>query len=253
MQSSAEAVYSASSPPFIFDSEMSGQLDSDPDFEFFDSSNVPLEAANSPGIFFAEDLTTDSSQFLDACSPAPSAYKTPNQGQGTLIDTTLQHTFSAPSTASPAGSSPDSGSDSSEYKRKSSSESSRSALTLGDAVMADDEDMGMWKTEEARVGKDGPGFGTFDGTINPASMNTNFEFNDKTMENDFDFESAASSPSPFGTGPADMESSDMTTIKYEPHSKRSPMPKAKVNRNHNKAHSVGLDILPNSSLNANLS
>ncbi|RDL38238.1 Uncharacterized protein BP5553_02578 [Venustampulla echinocandica] len=216
---------------------MSGQLESDPDFEFFDSSNVPLEAANSPGIFFAEDLTTDSSQFLDACSPAPSVYKTPNQGQATLIDTTLQHTFSAPSTASPAGSSPDSGSDSSEYKRKSSSESSRSALTLGDAVMADDESMGIWKAEEARVGKDGRGFGAFDGTINPASMNTNFEFNDKTMENDFDFESAASSPSPFGTGPIDMESLEMPTIKYEPHSKRSPMPKAKLNRNHNKANS----------------
>jgi hypothetical protein len=242
MQTSAEAVYSASSPPFIIDSDMSGRLDSGPDFEFFDSNNLSLDSANSPSIFLAEEYT-DGSQFLNFSSPPPSTYKSPLQGKASPIDTKVQQhpPLSAPSTASPTGSCPDTSSESSEYKRKSSSESSRSALSTGDVMMADDADMGDWKTEDMIATNDAAGFGTFDGTINPASMNTNFEFNDKSMENDFDFESAASSPSPFAIGPVDMGSPDMPTIKYNAPRKRSPAVKNKFHRNHNKASSVSFD------------
>jgi hypothetical protein len=238
MQNSAEAVYSASSPPFIFDSDMSGRLDSDPDFEFFDS-NLPLEAANSPGVFLAEDFATDTSQYLtNFGSPAPLNHKSPLPDQESLLDTRVQQSLSAPSTASPAGSYQDSSSESSGYKRKSSSDSSRSALSPGDVMMADDTDMGDWKVEDMISGNDASNFGGYDGTINPASMSTNFEFSDKTMENDFDFESAASSPSPFGIGPVDMDSPEMPTIKYDTQKRKSPMSKTKF-KNHNKANSVG--------------
>lgn len=102
--------------------------------------------------------------------------------------------------------------------------------------MADDADMGDWKMEE--MGNDASTYGAFDGTINPASMNTNFDFNDKSMENDFDFESAASSPSPFGIGPVDMDSPEMPTIKHDTPRKTSPPMKKKINTNHHKAASV---------------
>ncbi|TVY21090.1 Protein MGA2 [Lachnellula arida] len=230
MQTSAEPVCSANSPPFIIDSDMSGRLDSDPDFEFFDSS---FEAANTPGIFLAEDFATDTSQYLNFGSPAPTA-KSPLPDK-TLLDTSVQQSLSTPSTASSAGSYQDSSSDSSGYKRKLSSESTRSALTPGDVMMADDADMGDWKMEDLAGGNDMSAFGAFDGTINPASMSNNFDFNDKTMENDFDFESAASSPSPFGMGPAD--SPEMLTIKYDTSRKKSPMLKNKLHKSHNKANS----------------
>jgi len=238
MQPSAEPVYSASSPPFILDSDMSGRLDSDPDFEFFDS-NLPLEAANSPGIFLAEDFTTDSSQFLTTFgSPNLANHKSPLREQTSLLDTKVLPSSSAPSTASPAGSYQDSSSDSSAgYKRKSSSDSSGSALTPGDVMMADDADMVDWKVEDM-IGNGAPNYGGFDGTIDPASMNANYGFNDKTMENDFDFDSAASSPSPFGIGPVEMDSPEMPTIKYDnTPRKKSPMLKTKF-KNHNKANSV---------------
>jgi hypothetical protein len=106
-------------------------------------------------------------------------------------------------------------------------------------MMADDTDMGDWKVDDIVQGSDAQGYGGFDGTINPSAMDANFGFSDKTMENDFDFESAASSPSPFGIGPVDMESPEMPTIKYDtPRGKTSPMLKTKFNKNHNKANSV---------------
>jgi hypothetical protein len=243
MQASAEAVYSTGSPPYILDSDMSGRLDSDPDFEFFDA-NLPQEASNSPGIFFAEDLATENSQIIDFSSPTTTVYKSPLQGKAPLINTKVPHPISAPSTASPAGSAHDSSSESSGYKRKSSSESSRSALTAGDILMAD-EDMTDWKMDDL-VGDltdaNDPSvvFGAFDGTIDPTSMDSNFQFNDKSMENDFDFESAASSPSHFGFGPVDMDSPEMPTIKHDTPHKHSPGMKSKFNKNHIKANSVSL-------------
>ncbi|KAE8449723.1 hypothetical protein EG329_007498 [Mollisiaceae sp. DMI_Dod_QoI] len=236
MPTTAEPVYSASSPPFILDSDMSGRLESDPDFDFFDSN---LGGAASPGTFLnAEDFATDNSSFLtEFGSPNLTNHKSPLPDQGSILDSRFQQSLSAPLTASPAGSYQDSSSESSGYKRKSSSDSSRSALTSGDTMMADDTDMGDWKGEDMISG-DAPSFGGFDGTgtINPSAMNTNFEFSDKTMENDFDFDSAASSPSPFGTRPTQMESPEMPTIKYDTPRKHSPLLKTKA-KSHNKANS----------------
>ena len=237
MQASSEPGFSASSPPFILDSDMSERLDSDPDFDFFDS-NIPLEATNSPGIFLGDEFPIDTSQYLtNFGSPAPVSHKSPLPEQGSLLDTRLQQSLSAPSTASPAGSYQDSSSESSGYKRKSSSDSSRSALTTGDVMMADDTDMSDWKVEDMIAKSDASNYGGYDGTINPASMSNNFAFTDKSMENDFDFESAASSPSPFGIGPVDMDSPEMPTIKYDTPRMNGPMSKSKF-INHNKANSV---------------
>ena len=107
-------------------------------------------------------------------------------------------------------------------------------------MMADEMDMGDWKTDDDVTSRnDPPSFGGYDGTINPSAMDAHFEFSDKTMENDFDFESAASSPIAFGLRPVDMESPEMPTIKYDTH-RKNPVVKTKF-RTHNKGNSVSLE------------
>ncbi|CZT07457.1 related to SPT23-suppressor of TY retrotransposon [Rhynchosporium agropyri] len=237
MPTTKEPVFSASSPPYIFDSEMIGPRDTDPQFDdFFDSS---LEGVgSSPGFFLAEDIATDTSQFLSFGTPNPTNQKSHLLDHSSPLDRGAQPSLSAPSTASPAGSYRDSSSESSGYKRKSSSDSSRSALTSGDVMMAD-TDMRDWKAEEPMLGNDMSNYGVFEGTgtINPAEM-SNYEFSDKTMENDFDFESAASSPSLFGLGPAG--SPEMTIVKQDAPRKQSPMLKSKLLKHdkRNSQHSV---------------
>jgi hypothetical protein len=107
-------------------------------------------------------------------------------------------------------------------------------------MMADELDMGEWKADDMIRGNGAPNFGGYDGTINPSAMETSYEFTDKSMENDFDFESAASSPSAFGLRPVDMESPEMPTIKHDTPRKNNPAVKTKF-KNHNKANSVSLD------------
>jgi len=97
-----------------------------------------------------------------------------------------------------------------------------------------DTDMGDWKVEDSLLSNDSSNYGGFEGTINPADM-SNFEFSDKTMENDFDFESAASSPSPFGIGPVD--SPEMPIIKQDTPRRHSPLIKSKY-MHHDKRNSV---------------
>lgn len=220
---------SASSPPFILDSDMLG-VDEDPDFEFLNSGLEDTSPLFSDGIF-----ATNTSQYLPTFgSPDLTTQKSSPSNKKALLETRLPQPISAPSTASPADSYRDSSSDSSGYKRKTSSESSRSVLTSGDTMMGDDLDMGDWKVEETMLGNDAPSYGTFDGTINPATM-TKYEFSDKTMENDFDFESAASSPNPFGAG--SVTSPEMAVIKQDTPKRHSPMLKSKF-ISHDKRNSV---------------
>ncbi|RDW83201.1 hypothetical protein BP5796_04692 [Coleophoma crateriformis] len=230
-----ESAASMSSPPFMLDSDMSRKLDSEPDLEDFFDSSLPPEAVTSPCIFLADDYNADSSHFTSFETPENSIFKSPIPATS-FLDTKTNQSLSAPSTASPAGSYQDSASDSSGYKRKSSSDSSRSAVTSGDVMMGDDTDMRDWKLEDMNNGNDQSKFGNHDGTINPASMDKDHTFNDKAMENDFDFESAASSPSPFGFS-IDMDSPDMPTLKYDPPRRKSPMPKSRLIRNHSKGNS----------------
>lgn len=216
--------------------------DRDVDFEFFDTE-IPLDVAPSPGnIFLPEDLAQGSPHNSTVFgSPLSPIKKKHPAVRPPFLDSASQNQVLSPhSSASPAGSFQDSSSDSSRYKRKSSSDSSRSAITGRDLMMADadaDADSKDWKVDDMMTGDEGTAFGDYGGTIDPSSMSSNFGFSDKTMENDFDFDSAASSPIPFGIGPIDMESPEMPTIKYDTPRKISPKSKTKY-RAHSKAHSV---------------
>lgn len=196
------------------------------EFNFFDSS-ISVEAG-TPAPFLTDDLHCDDKP-LRLASSAGTPEREPTKILPSLQG--RQQVLSIQSSASPAESFRDSSSDSSIYNRKTSSDSSRSPLEgKREVLMAG---MGEWPSREIMtVGDDAP-FGTFDGTINPASVENNFVFNDKTMEEDFDFESATSSPIRFG--PLTTESPEVSTVKYEqphttplskslaaPHTKTSP-------------------------------
>lgn len=217
MNTTTDPLRSATSPPYIFGSDMLGSLDSDPDFEFFDCNQ--LDVAASPGVFLTEESAVDASQFLGACSPSLTN-KNPHPARPSRLDTKVQ-SLSTPSSTSPTESDRDSSSDSSKYKRNNlSSDSSPSALASGDTMMGDTV-MGDWKVEDA-LHENGSSFAPYDGngTINPLAMDTSYNFSDKAMENDFDFESASSSPSPL----RDLESPDnKPAIKHDPLRRNSAM------------------------------
>jgi hypothetical protein len=222
------------SSPFILDLDMS-ENQGDPDFEFFDT-DTPFAPISTPSTFLTEEFAVESPKYSAGVDNSlPSVVEKSSLNLSSFPESRPQ-TLSAPSSASPAGSFQDSSSDSSRYKRKSSSDSSRSGLTGREYMMAD-VDMNDWKADEMMTGAEGISFGGYDGTINPSSMNNDFGFNDKAMENDFDFDSAASSPAPFGVGPVDMESPEMPTIKYDTPRKSSPKMNMKYGH-HMKGNSV---------------
>src|SRR5262249_577200 len=147
--------------------------------------------AASPGVFLTEESAVDASQFLSACSPGL-ATKSAHSTRPARLDTTV-HPLSTSSTTSPTESDRDSFSASSKGKRNLSSNSSPSGPTSCDTMMGDTP-MGDWKIEDALQGNGGSF--ALDGTINPLAMDVTFNFSDKAMENDFDFDCASSSPSP---------------------------------------------------------
>jgi len=219
----------ASSPPFILDSDMSGTgLDQDPDFEFFDTSR----AANSEGIFLSDDFPLDGSQFTSFGTPVP--HKSPLPKSRTTLDTTIRHEPSAPSTASPGGSSQDSSSESG-YKRKSSSESSRSMLSPGVLGMTDDMDMGDWKAD-GMTGARGS-FGGYSDSMETSVMDGVFGTSDKAMDSMFDFASASSSPSAFEAGSASIRSPELAQVQQTT-TKTRAAPSAKKAKYHSKTVSV---------------
>jgi len=229
MPNTREATFTASSP-FILEPDMSGQFGTDEDFGLTYSGLSP-EADSSN--FFNEELT-NSSEFLDGFQSTIAA-KSPLSRTVALQDTTRHLSPSTASTSSPGGSYQDSSSESSGYKRKSSSDSSRSALTSRDPMLQDE--MEGWKGDETMMGTDATDFGVYGDTLNPSVMDTSFEFNDKSMDDDFDFDSAVSSPNNFGLGPESVNSPGTISIKHAPSERKSPMLKTKF-KNHNKANSV---------------
>ncbi len=99
-----------------------------------------------------------------------------------------------------------------------------------------DAELNDWKTDSIMGnGEDGV-FGGFDGTIDPSTMHGIYHFNDKSMENDFDFDNATSSPNPFATS-RELGSPEMPTIKYDT-TKESPQEMKSKASHHNKTNSV---------------
>jgi hypothetical protein len=150
------------------------------------------------------------------------------------------------SSESPPSSSQDSASETSRgRKRKSSSNSSRSALRGQDVTMADDLDMAGWKDDDMMTGQDGPAFAGFPvltNSSNPLELDPDFANSNKAMENDFDFDSAASSPSPLGLGGRSVASTMQPRNLNMPYRSSPRIPKA-FQSNSMPSVSLGLEIL----------
>lgn len=206
MSMSTELKFSSNTAPTILDLNMPEQLDADPDFEFFDSN--ALDVVNSPSLFVDGMGLDNSSQLLsNLLSP-----KCPEQiEQSESLGNGCQSSLSISLSESSVGSYQDSSSDSSDYPRKSSSGSLTSALTPGDIMMGDDTDMvGDWNM---LGGEENSNLKCLtDGYINPSAVNPTFLNGDTSFEQDFNFESSASSSS-FEAGITGLESPKMTTIK----------------------------------------
>ncbi|KFZ05652.1 hypothetical protein V501_08152 [Pseudogymnoascus sp. VKM F-4519 (FW-2642)] len=205
------------SSPFILDLDVSEDPD-DQDFEFF-NPGTPYIASGSPGAFLDQNLPPGERR-ANFGSPAI-AQKGSTQNRSSAV-ATGPRTPSIPSSDSPGGSFHDSSSDSSTYnKRKPSSESSEPTFEAKDASMNDAE-MGDWKVEGGHGPDDSEAYGPYSATTASSSTATAFDFNDKIMENDFDFDSAASSPSHFASA---MKSPEMPTIKHDTSSRNTPVMK----------------------------
>ncbi|KAI9894821.1 MAG: hypothetical protein M1814_000040 [Vezdaea aestivalis] len=195
--------------------------------------------------------------YPDSSSPADIEQAIPNQahqvnptsdaskdaGESQSLASTIQSKFASsvtrhlatiypnlsPTYNSPYASTQDSVSTSSKgVKRKLSSGSTKSSSGSSYKTMAEDADMADWKPDELMMGEDGLNFGGFTATpnaSNPLQLDQDFERSNTLMENDFDFDSAASSPSPYGPKSASarrrLQSRDLT-IPYRGSPKPQP-------------------------------
>ncbi|KAI9877273.1 MAG: hypothetical protein M1830_004356 [Pleopsidium flavum] len=188
-----------------------GESLQDTDLEFF---NSPLPDESSVSGHSLEDSSPASSPTSRGLHPDLSSTPSLRSRQHQVVSHPLSETGgssqtrSIQSSVSPETSSQDSSSESSRrHKRKTSSNSSRSVVAVADAIMTDEEDASLWKSPDLVVSGDDPslsldnaGFPSLGGLSDPLSMEPDYEFSNKAMENHFDFDSAASSPSPFDGG-----------------------------------------------------
>ncbi|KFY09140.1 hypothetical protein V492_05583 [Pseudogymnoascus sp. VKM F-4246] len=215
------------SSPFILDLDASEDPD-DRDFEFF-NPGTPYIASGSPGAFLEQSLPHGERR-ANFGSPAI-AQKGGAENRSSAV-AAGPRTPSIPSSDSPGGSFHDSSSDSSTYnKRKPSSESSEPTPEAKDASMNDAE-MGDWKAGGGHGPDDSDAYGAYSATTASPPTATAFDFNDKMMETDFDFDSAASSPSHFANA---MKSPGMPTIKHDSPSRNTPVMKHRAAGHHSKS------------------
>ena len=153
-------------PAGIYDSEMGG-TEQEQEYNFFTSAI----GHDSPGHFFQEDA------LLDSPYQSPMPVKT-NAAENNQVLNGPQFSASPPDSSLQDSSSDSSG----RVKRKTSSRSSHSG-SAADAMVPGGPNA---NAQSAYV------FPGWKAPINP----TSFDFNDQNLESDFDFNSAASSPSP---------------------------------------------------------
>ena len=188
--------------PEPMDQTMVGTEENDTDF--FNSAYST--AFNSPGQMYSDDISVDSpGQVLQ------------ESGRPKTIDPARIH--------SAESSPPDSSSESStRHKRNISSNSSQSGLLGGDVPMTDHGHPATWKGAVAmEAEQSGKRLKS-----NMPSAHVDIDMSNRAMENHFDFESAASSPSP----PPDPNALNTSGIKGLKMPIRSPRPQPLPNLNH---------------------
>lgn len=189
--------------PEPLDPTLAGTIE-ESDTDFFNSAYNT--AFNSPGEIFPDDALSNS----------------PSQA---LLDNRRPNAMNPADSHSPESSPPDSSSDTStRLKRNDSSNSSQSGLLAGDLSMTDDAFPVAWrgglKTVEDKFAEGLKG--------EMPSADADVDMSNRAMEDDFDFESAASSPSP----PLDLEALSSSDIRGLKMPIRSPRPGPASSLNH---------------------
>ncbi|KAJ9666093.1 SPT3 Dosage dependent suppressor of Ty-induced promoter mutations-like protein [Coniosporium apollinis] len=206
------AFNSESFSPLVVDQDTAAGWNNGNDDYLFDSSIINTDQLDdsslfgTPGTFGnAQPAATPGLLYGSPERPNDPSHdppKTGNRQHGSL------QPRSAPSSASPESSSQESASDtSSRRKRKTTSSNSSPSATFGSGDRQDKKD---WSAKMDSMVNTENSFGNGDTAFNwvePSnvlSMDTDLDSINRTMENHFDFESAASSPGAFGLSSADQ-------------------------------------------------
>ncbi|KAM0333926.1 hypothetical protein ACHAQA_000943 [Verticillium albo-atrum] len=203
--------------PFIAGTDMSATADFSDLFDY-DDDTIAAAAVTSP---FHQNLDLSKDQSLNTFNPQA------------LHNTTGSSTLSAREIA--AAESPDSlndsfrdsSSDSGSSKRTGSSASGKTALTAGDIMMTDGNDIKKeWNPASFSKGPDDGTF-VFGANMPSSVMGDAFDLptDDNFMNDSFDFESASSSPEAANSGALNIPSPDMPTMTANvPHNHNSQTP-----------------------------
>jgi hypothetical protein len=217
--------------PFIAGSGMSAH-----EFgEFIYDSDEPL-GASSPLPDLDSSANADALQALNqSVTNNPKSFFSPQ-----VTFTKVSQVVTATGPESPSGSFQDSSSDSASSKRTGSYTSSKTALTAGDIIMTNVADV---KTERipfpVQLGNghmSAENVFMFGANGDLPAMEDMYDFDDKLMEESFDFDSASSSPNAAGAN-GGMASPEMPTIKTNTPMKSWQTSKSRP-QGHIKNHSV---------------
>jgi hypothetical protein len=187
--------------PHIFNPDLDSQLH-DNDLRFFDDAvaqNSPTSATRIFDEFYSSPPA--SRGFTESvASPASASVLSKQpllQPQSDL--NTLRQTYSGSSSNSPGTLSHGSSSSSSHQLNKTISNHANSKIKREPSRSGPGPTMD-WTTADGMQNGDDPLFGLDDAALPPLDPLTDpdFTMSNQTMANDFDFDSAASSPSPFG-------------------------------------------------------
>ncbi|KAI9674855.1 MAG: hypothetical protein M1829_003595 [Trizodia sp. TS-e1964] len=231
MRPSGEYVFPGLSSPLIVDSDMGLDLQ-EGNSKYLDSLTILDEEilasapspdhhidAKQPGL----DHGSGSSASAIATSTIPPSKLSQGANTPLFRGTSRLKRQSRPLSLSPASSLHDSSSDSSRgHKRKSSSSSSSSGRAVVKVAMLEDADMQDWKGDDISIARDEPLFPIYNpSNFAPLAAPSNeappdYGISNKAMETHFDFDSAASSPSPPASGIAEL--GDVLS----PYSQKSP-------------------------------
>ncbi|CRK10445.1 hypothetical protein BN1723_009148, partial [Verticillium longisporum] len=195
--------------PFIAGTDMSATGDFSDLFDYDDDTIAAAAAAAAVTSPFHQSLDLSKDQSLSGFNPQ--ALHNPTRASSTLG---ARDIAAAESPDSLNDSFRDSSSDSGSSKRTGSSASGKTALTAGDIMMTDGNDIKKeWNSTSFSKGSDDGTF-IFGANMPSSVMGDNFDLptDDNFMNDSFDFESASSSPEAANNAATNLASPDMPTM-----------------------------------------
>jgi hypothetical protein len=214
---------------------MAAHADYPPEFDLVDSD----DGLGPSPLAYLEFINSDDPDTLQSYDASRAADQKALLTPGPNPPPPLSNSASSPE--SPSSTFPDSSSDSSSSKQTASSASTKTGFAAGDVMMTDGLDLSHeWKVEDLVHTEDDANTFASDGTINPMSIGNAFAL-DASVNATFEFNSPASTPSPFTNGPPEptpVRQTHAGSAKAPKHAKLSSPSARQSSRGHTKAISV---------------